>query len=201
MENFTIPSILLCVLTAGVFAESPAEAPTEFKCDLRSWAGGWQTSYGVMKLRFDDEKFTGHYGSSRHAVSGKFDPKTPCTSFLGIPAISGLKHAVNLKTLDLSHNLISDITPLAGLTKLKRLLLYKVRITDLSPLANWKKLKSIELRLTKETNYTLLQHFPNLELLATNHRLISDAQRVALRKALPRCRLLIETRQPDGREH
>jgi len=397
-------TILFCALASIAVADPPAE----LKCDLRSWAGQWQTSYGVMHLRFDDEKFTGHYGSSKHAVRGRFDPKTPCTlrgvwqhtgststgrftfringkgtfkgnwstgdadpdvsgspwagkrpavpvvsvphnltlaelqreqarqmtrldaeyarayrqmltkhlaamlalhekllqqgnkrkadevatalaklrreiesippvneghggeegggetpdpplepgpeggeifndanleaairkalvkpngaitradlvrsekfeaSFSGITDISGLQHAVNLTTLDLSHNPISDFSPLAGLTKLKRLLLYKVRITDLRPLAdltnvefvsfwetqvsdlrplaNWKKLKSIELRLTKVTDYTLLHQLPRLKLIATNRRLISDAQLAGLRKALPNCRLEIERR-------
>ncbi|HIL25497.1 MAG TPA: hypothetical protein EYG19_08875 [Verrucomicrobia bacterium] len=31
-----------------------------------------------MKLRFDDGSFSGNYGPSQHAVSGRFDPKFPC---------------------------------------------------------------------------------------------------------------------------
>lgn len=31
-----------------------------------------------MKLKFDDEKFSGNYGPSKHAVRGSFDPKSPC---------------------------------------------------------------------------------------------------------------------------
>ena len=47
-------------------------------CDIRSWAGVWQTNWGVMELKFDDENFSGNYGPSKHAVRGRFDPKSPC---------------------------------------------------------------------------------------------------------------------------
>ena len=137
-------------------------------------------------------------------------------SFLGITDITGLEHATNLTSLNISHNPISDITSLAGLTKLKRLLIYKIRISDLKPLADltqvefvtfwetnvsdltplksWKNLQSIELRLTKVTDYTPLHGLTNLKSLATNRRLISDEQLAMLKKALPNCKLEIETR-------
>ena len=63
----------------------PQPAPTvkriggaKIPCDIRSWAGVWQTNYGVMKLHFDDEAFSGNYGPSAHSGSGRFDAKTPC---------------------------------------------------------------------------------------------------------------------------
>ena len=46
-------------------------------CDIRSWAGEWKINWGVMKLHFDDETFSGNYGPSQHAVSGRFDAKPP----------------------------------------------------------------------------------------------------------------------------
>lgn len=139
-------------------------------------------------------------------------------SFLGITDITGLEHATNLTSLNLSQNPINDVTPLGGLTMLKRLLLYKNRITDLKPLADlpnvefvtfwetnvsdlaplqgWKNLKSIELRLTKVTDYTPLHGLTNLKSLATNRRLISDEQLAMLKKALPNCKIEIEKRGP-----
>ena len=139
-------------------------------------------------------------------------------SFLGITDITGLEHATNLTSLNLSHNPINDVTPLGGLTMLKRLLLYKNRITDLKPLADlpnvefvtfwetnvsdltplkgWKNLKSIELRLTKVTDYTPLHGLTNLKSLATNRRLVSDEQLAMLKQALPNCKIEIEKRGP-----
>ncbi len=43
-------------------------------------------------------------------------------------------------------------------------------------------------------DYTPLHHLPRLKLIATNRRLISDAQLAGLREALPNCRLEIERR-------
>ena len=60
---------------------APAVKPigeAKIQCDIRSWAGEWKTNWGVMKLRFDDETFSGNYGPSAHSVSGRFDPKSPC---------------------------------------------------------------------------------------------------------------------------
>ena len=63
----------------------PSPTPTvkrigkaKIHCDIRSWAGVWQTNWGVMKLAFDDETFSGNYGPSAHSVSGRFDPTSPC---------------------------------------------------------------------------------------------------------------------------
>lgn len=51
-----------------------------------------------------------------------------------IQSLKGLEYAVNLKSLDLSGNQITDLTPLAGLTNLTYLDLSDNQITDLQPL-------------------------------------------------------------------
>lgn len=51
-----------------------------------------------------------------------------------IQSLEGLQYAVNLKSLDLSGNQITDLTPLAGLTNLTYLDLSGNQITDLQPL-------------------------------------------------------------------
>ena len=51
-----------------------------------------------------------------------------------IQSLEGLQYAVNLKSLDLSGNQITDLTPLAGLTNLTYLDLSDNQITDLQPL-------------------------------------------------------------------
>ena len=45
--------------------------------DQSSWEGVWETSWGEMRLVFDDGQFHGTYGSSQHALSGVFDPAQP----------------------------------------------------------------------------------------------------------------------------
>ena len=73
--------------------------------------------------------------------------------------------------LDLSRNLIKDVTPLAGLTKLELLWLHDCnQITDLTPLAGLTKL----IRLNLDGNP------------------IPDDQKAMLRKALPNCKIYFD---------
>jgi Leucine-rich repeat (LRR) protein len=52
----------------------------------------------------------------------------------GIIALGGLQYCLNLDTLSLSYNQISDISPLAGLVNLNYLYMSDNQISDLSPL-------------------------------------------------------------------
>ena len=75
------PSLAKCEPGEGPSKPTPAVkriGRAKITCDIRSWAGEWQTNYGVMKLHFDDEAFSGNYGPSAHSVSGRFDAKSPC---------------------------------------------------------------------------------------------------------------------------
>ena len=54
---------------------------------------------------------------------------------LGIKSLNGLETATNLHSLNLSHNRISDLTPLAYLTQLQVLSLDSNEISDIAPLA------------------------------------------------------------------
>ena len=75
----TIAATLLSLTIATSSPLLACKACSErFRCDAQSWAGEWQTNWGVMVLKFDDDQFTGSYSSSGHAVSGKFDPANPC---------------------------------------------------------------------------------------------------------------------------
>jgi hypothetical protein len=87
MKHFAISHFFIGALALSALGQetgeggpkpSPAAKPVEIHCDIQSWAGEWKTNWGVMKLQFDDEKFSGNYGPSKHAVSGRFDPKSPC---------------------------------------------------------------------------------------------------------------------------
>ena len=90
MNNITISNLLIGALALSTLGSPPSDGgpkpvPTAkpsvnkiIHCDIQSWAGVWQTNWGVMKLTFNDESFSGNYGPSNHAVRGRFDPKTPC---------------------------------------------------------------------------------------------------------------------------
>jgi hypothetical protein len=87
MKHIAIFHLLLTALALTALGDPPGEGgpkpvtranAEKIHCDIRSWAGVWQTNWGVMKLRFDDGSFSGNYGPSQHAVSGRFDSKSPC---------------------------------------------------------------------------------------------------------------------------
>ena len=74
------PSLAKCEPGEGPPKPTPAVkhmGVAMIPCDIHSWAGEWQTNWGVMKLHFDDEAFNGNYGPSAHAVRGRFDAKSP----------------------------------------------------------------------------------------------------------------------------
>jgi len=63
--------------------------------------------------------------------------------------LSGIEHAINLTTLLLAGNQISDVSPLASLTNLTELNLYNNQISDVSPLASLTNLTSIRLSMSR----------------------------------------------------
>ena len=62
-----------------------------------------------------------------------------------IRELTGLEFAANLISLHLRSNQLSDLSPLAGLTKLKLLDISESGVTDLSPLAGLTHLESLNI--------------------------------------------------------
>ena len=115
-----------------------------------------------------------------------------------IEYLQGLDSAVNLTSLILSDNAISDVSPLASLTNLKRLNLRGNQISDVSPLASLTNLTYLNLDdnqisdvsplapLTKLTDLHLEDnplsqesvdvHVPNLEARGVDVELWSSSQ-------------------------
>ena len=86
-----------------------------------------------------------------------------------IENITGLGHAINLKSLVLPINNIQDITPLAGLINIEVLELRGNSITDLSPLANLTKLTDLNLGGLPIKDLTPLANLTLLEVLQLGH--------------------------------
>ena len=74
----------------------------------------------------------------------------------GIESLEGLQYAVNLKSLDLSENDISDLSPLAGLENLTYLELDRNYISDLTPLGGLTGLVHLNLYNNEITDITPL---------------------------------------------
>ena len=96
-----------------------------------------------------------------------------------IADLTGLEHAVNLKSLSLGENQIRDITPLAGSTILERLELYGNSISDLSPVAGMTNLSFLALGGNSVSDLSPLVGLTVLEHLELYGNSISDLSPLA----------------------
>ncbi len=98
----------------------------------------------------------------------------------GIVNITGLEHCTNLRSLDLSLNhIISDISPLAGLTSLIELNLWHNQISDISPLASLTSLIELNLGSNQISDISPLASLTNLTLLDLGYNQIGDISPLA----------------------
>ena len=89
-------------------------------------------------------------------------------------SLQGLEYAVNLTYLSLNAGLnspsgyyygdVTDLTPLAGLTKLETLYISNNRVSDVSPLANLTNLKMLEATFNHISDFSSLKNIPNLDV-------------------------------------
>jgi len=88
--------------------------------------------------------------------------------------ITPLKGLKKLRVLQLTHNNISDISPLAELTGLEVLGIYSNHITDITPLVNLKKLQSLSIGDNRIQDISVVQNFTGLEVLDIRSTSVKD---------------------------
>ena len=86
-------------------------------------------------------------------------------SYRQITDLTGLEHAINIRSLHLSNNQIQDITPLRKLTKLTGLDISKNPINDITPLAELKNLTGLNCQATNIGNIAPLARLTRLSTL------------------------------------
>ncbi|MBL6922874.1 MAG: leucine-rich repeat domain-containing protein [Akkermansiaceae bacterium] len=92
----------------------------------------------------------------------------------GLTDITPLAKLTKIRSLILDYNEISDLTPLAGLVELEKLHLGSNQITDLSPLANLKKLKFVPLFRNQISDLGPIANWFQAEHLALYCNPVSD---------------------------
>ena len=92
----------------------------------------------------------------------------------GITILSGLEYCVNLQSLRLYNNTISDIGPLSGLINLSNLEIDQNNIIDISPLSGLINLQSLWLQYNNISNVSPLSGLTNLQTLYLFHNPISN---------------------------
>lgn len=106
-----------------------------------------------------------------------------------ISSMTGLEHAINLTSLSLgsvqvgdvwvNSNSISDLTPLAGLTKMRWIVLTRNAVSDLSPLAGLVNLRELYLGANAVTDISVLSNLTELVYLYLWDNTITDISAVA----------------------
>ena len=121
--------------------------------------------------------------------------------------VKNFVYCKDMVALDLGHNRITDITPLAGLTKLRALILvdnpisditicenfhelmyfesFCTRIADYAPLSTCENMVDLNISYSRVYDITPLMHFPKLERLWFTHTQISEADRWRLLARYP----------------
>ncbi len=93
--------------------------------------------------------------------------------------ISPLADLTRLKYLDISEHDVTNLTPLVGLTQLKNLDLAGTRVTDLTPLVGLTQLTELDLGETKVTDVTPLAGLTKLKSLCLWDTRVTDATPLA----------------------
>lgn len=88
--------------------------------------------------------------------------------------LTELEDCINLTTLNLFGNTISDLSPLVGLTKLTNLNLFSNSITDITPLKGLVNLQQLSLNSNRITDLRPLASLINLQHLDLQDNRISD---------------------------
>jgi hypothetical protein len=96
-----------------------------------------------------------------------------------ISNIDGLQFFKNLEYLDLSGHAVSDLTPLAGLTKLTTLILTGNPVTDITPIQSLTSLKLLDLSGCTAPDYGPLEGLTNLEYLKLTDSTLVDVTPLA----------------------
>ena len=97
----------------------------------------------------------------------------------GITDLTGLEYATNLYRLDLPHNEISSVSPLAGLENLETLALNTNQISDISPLSGLSNLESLNLHDNEISTISAVSGLEKLTTLILRINYVSDISAVA----------------------
>ena len=156
--RFTLPPNAARMLSAKALEEGASESDFEFDGSFGDGSGKWQLFVSadqpiqVMSLLLSQSGHLTNLSSTTRASSaevlGEILANVECNllaSDRGIRSLTGFEHAVCATWLDLADNLLSDLSPVSGLTALTRLDLRDNQVSDLSPLSDLTAMTKLEL--------------------------------------------------------
>ena len=179
---------VICTLLLPSFVRAQQDEPQvvnipdpNLAAAIRAELGvGTLTTHNLLKLRnlraegYEIEDLTG----LEHAHN-LYTLQLSDNNISDISPLAELKNAQDLRSLTLSHNNISDLSPLAGLTQVGYLHLDNNNISDISPLAELKKLDYLHLDNNNISDISPLAELKNLRQLHLDNNNISDISPLA----------------------
>ena len=109
---------------------------------------------------------------------GDIKKLTELSLYDGIKSLKGLEYAINLKRLALEGTSVTDLSPIAGLTKIETLSIVATPITDLSPITNFTNIKQFGLMETNITDLSPLKNSTNLEELSVFNNTLNGLEQL-----------------------
>ena len=113
----------------------------------------------------------------------------------GIRDLKGLEAAINLRDMDIRHNLISDLSPLTGLIQLRRINLEDNVISDLSPLTGLVNLENLDVQHNLISDLSPIEGLINLRGVNISHNVVTDLSPLS---GLMRLNWIAMTENPIG---
>ena len=107
----------------------------------------------------------------------------------GITNLIGLEFAGNLTWLSIPGNQITDLIPIAGLTRLETLYMWLTPISDISPLANLTELRNLDAGGCRISDISTLENLTQLTRINLRHNRIIDIEPLANLTRLKRLQL------------
>ena len=108
----------------------------------------------------------------------------------GVKSLKGLEHAENLIWFSFAENDVTDLSPLAGLTKLQTLYGWSNKnLSDISPITNLRKLRILNLAACDISDISPIENLNRLESLNLSHNAIENIEPITGLKELTELRL------------
>ena len=112
----------------------------------------------------------------------------------GVKSLKGLEHAENLIWFSFAENDVTDLSPIAGLTKLQTLYGFSnENLSDISPLANLTALRALNLAGCRISDISPIARMTQLESLNLNYNAIENIEPIANLRHLTELRLRSNT--------
>jgi len=91
-----------------------------------------------------------------------------------IKSLAGVERLINLRTVELQNQKVTDLSPLQTLVQLQRLILTRNGITNIQPLQHLTQLQHLTLDMNQINDIRPLEHLTNIKELGLRHNQLTD---------------------------